>query len=469
MYERIGLMQLSSILKSQGHEIKLVIAEKIGFTGLSKLMHSYSPQIVGYSALTGEHIKLLEINKLLKKDFNFKAVFGGPHPTFFPEFINEESIDAICIGEGDISFPEFCRRIENNENYWETPNFVVNNNGNIFRNSLMPLVENLDSLPFPDRDLMYEADSDLLSEGKKLFFASRGCPYKCSYCFNNKYNEMYSGKGSIIRLHSPEYLIEEICKVKDKYSLNTIYIDDDIFPLKPISWVIKFSKLYKEKVNLPFSCNVRANLVTEESISLLRNAGLDSVWMGVECGNEEVANNILKRNIKNTKLISAANIIKKYGIKLVTQNLIGMPIRNSYKIDVETLDLNIKLKPTFAWSSILYPYPGTQVADYAKKNGFIGNIVPYLETNKRSTLFKFPKKEKRKIENLHHLFGIFVHYTFLRRFCNILCMLPLSGFYGRLFYFWYGFTLKTKIFPFQSFLSEIGKYFRLWLRFVRKR
>ena len=179
-------------------------------------MHSYSPQIVGYSALTGEHIKLLEINKLLKKDFNFKAVFGGPHPTFFPEFINEESIDAICIGEGDISFPEFCRRIENNENYWETPNFVVNNNGNIFRNSLMPLVENLDSLPFPDRDLMYEADSDLLSEGKKLFFASRGCPYKCSYCFNNKYNEMYSGKGSIIRLHSPEYLIEEICKVKDK-------------------------------------------------------------------------------------------------------------------------------------------------------------------------------------------------------------------------------------------------------------
>jgi len=72
-----------------------------------------------------------------------------------------------------------------------------------------------------------------------------------------------------------------------------------------------------------------------------------------------------------------------------------MPIHNSYKIDIETLDFNIKIKPTFAWSSILYPYPGTQVADYAKSNGFIDDTVPYLETNKHSSVLNFRKREKK--------------------------------------------------------------------------
>ena len=468
MNERIGLMYLSSNLKLLGHEVKLVLADRLGSKGLLKLFHDYSPSLVGYSAMTGEHLKLLEINIFLKENFKFISIFGGPHVTFFPNFIYEESVDAICIGEGDIALMEFCRKVENDESYWETPNFISKNNGNIFRNPLLPLVNNLDDLAFPDRDLMYEADQDLLREEKKDFFSSRGCPYHCSYCFNEKYNELYSGKGDIIRFRSPENLVEEICRVKYKYPISVAYIHDDIFLLKPKDWFASFSQLYRKRVDLPFSCNVRANLVNEEIISILKDAGLDSVWMGVECGNEIVANDILGRNLKNSQILRAVKIIQKYGIKIITQNLIGIPIRDSYKADIETLDLNIEINPTFAWSSILYPYPGTKVTYYAKKNGFVDKILPFLETNKRSTIFKYPKKEKRKIENLHKLFGIIVRFPFLRKYCHFLCALPISGFYTYLFYLWYGYNIKIKIYPFRSYMGEVGRYFRLWLRFVRK-
>jgi hypothetical protein len=84
MNERLGVMLLSSALKSSGHEVKLVLAKRIGFEKLDSLFKNYCPVIVGYSAMTGEHKSLLEINKLLKKTHRFSAVFGGPHATFFP-------------------------------------------------------------------------------------------------------------------------------------------------------------------------------------------------------------------------------------------------------------------------------------------------------------------------------------------------------------------------------------------------
>lgn len=467
MHERLGLMYLSSSLKAKNHEVKLVLVSKIGMKGLFDLMRAYSPRVVGYSAMTGEHVKLSEINKALKKEFKFLSIFGGPHPTFFQEFIQEDGVDGICLGEGDLSFVEFCNRVENNGNYWNTPNFIVKYKGTIYRNALMPLVQDLDSLPFADRELVYEAEPELLTNGGKTFSANRGCPFMCTYCFNKRYNELYP-KQVAIRNRSPENFVEEILSVKNRYPLNMVWIRDDTFTLKPYDWYVKFSKLYKEKINLPFICCVRANVVTEGTMSLLKDAGLSAVWMGIECANERIANDILKRGLSNAEIEKAAEIIKRHGIKLITQNMNGMPVTNSYAADLETLDLNIKIRPIFAWSSILYPYPNTEIAEYARKQGFMSDKESFLETNKISTIFLFPEKEKRKIENLHKLFGIIVQFPFLRRFCNFLCGLPLGRFYTALFYIWYGYSYKVRISPFRSFRKEIGRYLRLWLNFMKK-
>ena len=469
MHERLGVMQLSSILKSNGHNVKIAVLGRLGLTRLKHLVQRFKPSVIGYSAMTGEHVSLLSINRELKKEFVFTAVFGGPHGTFFPNIIKEYGCDAVCRGEGDIVFPEFCRRLEHDKEYWDTPNFVVKRGDKVYENPLIPLVADLDELPFSDRDIIYEADPSLLIEGHKMFFSGRGCPYKCSYCFNVKYNDLYKGKGSVVRYRSPEKVVEEIALVKSRYPLSVVWIDDDIFLLKPREWFDRFCSLYKKEVGLPFSCNVRANLVTEESVKLLKDAGLDSVWMGVECGDDGVSNNILQRELSTSQILTASEIFKAHKVKLSTQNLVGIPVPNSYKVDLKTLDLNIAIKPTFAWSSILYPYPDTDIERYAKKTGYLSGQPPALETNKRYSLFDFSQTgEKRKIENLHKLFGLFVEFPVLNRSRNFLCRLPLGTLYTALFYLWYGYNMKIRIFPFKSIHKEIGSYIRLWWKYVRK-
>lgn len=467
MHERLGVMYLSSALKLSGHKVKLVLVHSVGIKGLEDCIRKYSPDIIGYSVMTGEHIELVELNRYLKEQFNFIAVFGGPHATFFSKLIYEKSCDAVCRGEGDLAFPEFCRRVEKGQEYWHTPNFIVKHKGEIYTNSLMPLIEDLDSLPFPDRHLMYEADPDLEEEGPKKIISGRGCPSKCSYCFNVKYNELYEGKGKVVRYRSPGNLIGEICEIKKNFPLDIVDICDDIFSIKPKSWFEGFARLYKKEVGLPFYCNMRPNFVTEENVSLLKETGLDVVAIGVECGDEWAMNTVLNRNITIKQIKDSCRILKKYGIKIITNNLNGLPVRNSFQIDLKTLDLNIEIKPVFAWSSIVYPYPNTPIEIYARSQGFLKE-TKFLETSKRSTMFEFSPGEKRRIESLHKLFGVIVEYPFLRKFTFFLCNLPLGIFYRAIYYMWYGYCFKIRIWPFRSVRKEIGKYIRYWWKLMFK-
>lgn len=461
-------MSLSSSLKQQGHSVRLAIVDKIGIPGMMQLVEEFGPHLIGYSAMTGEYPALLNFNKKLKEYFEFISVFGGPHATFFPDIIYDSGVDAVCVGEGDIALPDFCKKVDESADFWKAPNFRVKYKQEVFKNDLLPLVEDLDTLPFPDRSIMYAADRDLLGEGRKMFLSGRGCPYHCSYCFNEKYNEIYRGKGNWVRYRSPRNIVHEITDFCKTYPVDYVWIADDNFLVKPQRWFEDFSVLYKAEVGLPFSVNVRANNVSDYVMGQLKEAGLDSVWMGVECGNQELANTILKRNLANQQILAAAKIFHKYGIKFMTENIFGLPVADPYSVDLQTLDFNLKLKPTLAIASLLYPFPGTPVRKYAIANGFLREEAGFLQTSKCSTMLEFPVKLKRRIENLQKLFPIIVRFPALRRFTDILTLLPLRPVYLLLFYFWYGYIQKFKIFAFRSLRKELGAYVRFWWSFLRK-
>ncbi len=469
MYDRMGIMSLSAVLKKDGHLTKLAYTERLGPEGLDALMKSFQPEIVAYSVTTGEHLAMLKVNSELKKGHNFFSVFGGPHPTFFPDLIEEDNVDAICIGEGDTAFSDLCGRLESKSEYWTTPNFYVMHNDQICRNPVRNLIENLDDLPFPDRDIMYEADPEHLACGNKIVNATRGCPFQCTYCFNHKYNDIYANQGAVLRHRSPEKVVEEICSMRERFPLDTFWFSDDTFLMKPKGWIERFSELYKARVGIPFLCNVRANVVNEEVMRLLKDAGLHSVWMGVECGNEDVANRILHRNLSNEQLSTAARIIKIAGIKLGTQSLSGLPVPDSYEEDLRTLDFNLNLAPTYGWASILYPYPGTWISEYAKEHGYLRQGAKLLETNKRSSMLTFSSPmEKRRIENLHKLYSLILYLPFLRRYCNFLCSLPLTRVYHIIYYLVYGYGLKIRLWPLRLSRRTLRAYISLFFRMVRK-
>lgn len=469
-YDRIGIMAISAALKEYGHEVCLLVISETRQSELRKVVRDFSPPIVGYSAMTGEHVTLLDVNLDLKKDFRFLAVFGGAHATSCPQLIEEDSIDAICIGEGDESFPDFCRRLEKGEDYWNTPNFHVKHNGKIIKNPLRPLVSDLDKLPLPDRKILYDADPNMRSVGTKSFITSRGCPYRCTYCFNKQYNEYYRGKGKVMRYLSPRRVIEEIKGVRDHYPLARTHFTGDMFLMKPPGWIEEFCKLYKKQVGFPFSIVVRANSVKEQDIAQLKDAGLKHVWMGVECGNEKVSNEVLQRGrLTNNKIITAVEILHRYGVKMITTNMMGLPVSNAFEVDLETLDLNIKIRPTFASYGLLYPYPGTDIATYSRKSGHLQGTQTFLESNKRTSILTFSSPMgKRKIENLQKLAGIIVRFPILRPAARYLSTLPLSGLYRILFYLWLGYCMKVKLDTMTSIRKEFPIFAGQFRRLLNK-
>lgn len=468
MIERLAVTYLSAALKAAGHKVRLAVLGPLPAEAFPDLVADFAPSVIGYSAMTGEHTALLELNRALKKSARFLAVLGGPHATFRQDVLAEEGLDAICVGEGDGVFPEFCRRVEAGEAWWLTSTFHAKHAGQVFKNPLAPFVD-MTELPPPDRAILYEVHPKLAGLGIKAFIAGRGCPYRCSYCFNAKFNEDYKGLGKVMRARSPSQVVDEIAQVRDRAGVELVAFWDDVFTVKPKGWVEDFCRHYKERIGLPFYANLRANSVNDEAIALLAKAGLAFVWMGVECGNERIANDLLERNLSNERVVAAARVLQRHGVGIATQNLIGLPVPDPYATDLETLDLNIQINPTFAWSSILYPYPGTPIEAYARSKGFLDEDAAYMETNKRTTMLKFEGAlVRRRIENLHKLFGLIVRFPWLRPYSTFLCNLPLGGFYRALFYAWYGISLKFRLNRSRSVWREVPYLLGIFWRMVVK-
>ena len=471
MYERLGIMTLSSVLKKKGHEVSLTLTEELSEEDIVKNVKTYKPHILAYSVMTGEHVYHIELNQMVRSHYNDAlSVFGGPHPTYCPEMIEKDYVDAICRGEGEMYFTQLVEKLEQGQDFYDTKNFwFKKKDGSIIKNKIGSLIETLDNDPPPDRKLMYDADKALKARSTKMFMATRGCPYQCTYCFNHAYNALTKGKGEMIRSRSVDSMLNEIQEVKDNYFMDRVHIEDDIFLLKPKGWLEEFAEKFPKKIGLPLFVNVRPETINEKTGFLLNKMNCTHVCMGIECGNNEVARKVLKRNTTNERIIESVKILKKNNVKVMTQNLIGLPVPNPVEVDYNTLDFNIKLKPYYAWSSILYPYPGTEIGSLATKIGFFDNDFEKTTiSNKSSSNLKFKdEKEKMKVNNFHKLFSIIVQFPFLRPFTNFLISLPLSFVYTWIYFAFYGYKLLVQA-TLKGFLYTIGHYLKFYLKYVSR-
>ena len=463
VYEPFGIMQLSSILKEAGHNVDLVNAEYQNVVDYAK---TFKPDIFAYSTSTA-HVKFyIDTNKILKKHFpDTYSIFGGAHPTFYPEIIEEEGIDAICIGEGDRPFAQFLDSF-GSPGMFKTPNFWIKENGTIHKNDISPLIEDLDSLPFLDTDIIYAKDKYFQRTTLRNFMASRGCPYNCTYCFNHVYKELYKNKGRYLRTKSPDYFIEEIQRVRRKYPLKFIKFADDIFILNR-EWLREFAPKYASSINLPYHCWTRANHIDDETCRLLKESGCVSTNFAIESGNETLRNQVLGRNMSDETIINAANCLRKYGIIYGTHNMIGIPgetIQDIYK----TVALNIKVKSSCAWVSLFQPYPKLKLSDYAINKGYFdGNYNLLPDSDHITTPLNFKPDEKKKIVNLHRFFALLVEYPFLRKPINFLIQLPPNKLFWIFHTLFYSLTVKRRLYKkYHVSLREAVRSFKQFLKHV---
>lgn len=398
-FEYLGVMYISSMLKKHGHTVEMFIVGKDEDKAIGEIA-SFKPDLVGFPCTTGVHRWALKFAGKMKEKASCKVIFGGAHATYFPEVINESAVDIICRSEGEYAVLDIAEKMDRGADLTDTLNCWFKANGKIIKNDQRPLIENLDELPFPDRDL-YISKYPFLKRSQKAFLGGRGCPFDCTFCFNHALIKLYKGKGKVVRYRSVDSLIAEIKEVREKYGLRTVYMQDDTFILNK-KWVTEFAEKYKKEVGLPFVCLIRADLADESMIKKLSEAGCKNVFFGVEAGSEDLRNSLLKKKVTDEEIRNVAALLKKYGMKCRTYNMLGLPgetLEDAFK----TVSINAEIETDYPWCALFHPFPGTELAEYAKEKGLLDASVDTANPSFfKDSIIK--SEHKRELVNLQKLF-----------------------------------------------------------------
>lgn len=440
----LGVAYLSAALKKAGHTTKLLCPWKFNTGEISNKIEKFKPEIVAFSTVSDQFELAKKIISFIHNKYSLPIVLGGTHPTVAPEeCINVEGIRGICIGEGDEAIVEFVDLFQKKKNYLKTKNFWFKEKKAIIKNKIRPLIQNLDSLPFPDRDLFseYISISDVIVE----FMASRGCPFQCSYCVN-KVLQGYYGLAGFVRYRSVNNLLKEIKEVLTKYrqthsgqSPKTITFHDDTFTLNK-KWLEEFSDKYEKEIKQPYAVNGRVETINDGVILLLKKSGCVELKIGLESGNERIRREMLGRPMSNKQIINAFNLCRKYGLLTSSFNMIGIPGESEKEIK-DTINLNRKIKPSVVGVSIFRPYPGTKLYNICKENGWISNrkAVSFFEG---VSVLDLPTITHEKISYYYKIFQPSIYRPTAVPFIKLLIFMRL-----------YDSLLKLRLFT-KSFMVE---------------
>jgi len=369
--EPMGALQLSSILKRRGHQTDIAaIKDKDVLNHIA----AFQPQAVACSVMTSEAARFHGILEDIRRRFpQLTLIAGGPHPTYYPKIMDTWPLDALVVGEGDLVIAPLLENLREGKSIRS----LMNVHTKEFKNPQGSLVQRLDDLPFADRELL-ALKEPFKYIPMKSFFATRGCPYSCSYCFNSAFNSMHANKGKIMRRRSVESLIREIEDVKARYRMDFLRFGDDTFVMKYDAWVEEFVDKYRKRIGVPFYFLIHPNLAEERLVKALKEAGCYSIMMGIESGNEQVRRKVLGRNVSDATIKEAFRLYRKYDIKVFSNTILALP-DTGLKEDLESLEFTLDCRPYYSGFTVFTPFPGTVLGEYVREKGYVSGLDAFSE------------------------------------------------------------------------------------------
>ncbi len=327
------------------------------------------PDLVGITGTTFTIIDTILLSKAVKRAYpDVPVVLGGPHVNIFPEeTIKLPSIDYLVLGEGEIPFTALLRYIDNRKKHKKIQGLVYKEKNKVINTGTRPLIDNLDSIPFPARHLTpYKKYSSLISKRSPIttMMTSRGCPYNCLFC-----DRPHLGK--LFRARSAENVVGEMEECVDM-GINELLIYDDTFTIDR-QRVIDVCNLIKER-NLEIGWDIRArvNTVDKDLLLKLKSAGCERIHYGVESGNQEILN-VLRKAITLEQVKNAFKWTKEADIETLAYFMIGSP-RETKKEILQTIDFAKELNPDYVHFSVTTPFPATDLYYMGLNEGRFGDF-----------------------------------------------------------------------------------------------
>ncbi len=450
-YELHGLEALAGELKRAGHQTRLIIPffEKSPLAKIAK----FQPDLVGFPVVSVEREPALAWAKAVKGRLQTLTIFGGVDPTFFPEIIHNQSVDLVLRGEGEQAMVRLAEALSRKEDYTGIENLWARQGVRIFENPVGPLVENLDRLAVPDKELYFSRYPYFRDYPIKFFMASRGCPFACSYCANLGLRKIYPNRDCYLRFKSADYLLEEIKGVISRAPGRTIGFNDDLFSYDQ-EWLEKFLPRYRREIGIPFFCTGRIDQITEEKARLLKEGGCYVLFYGLESADAFDREKILNRKMSDAQIERGVEVLHQAGIQLQSYNMLNYPGDTLAK-GLKTLSYNRKLKNEFAVGSLFQPFPGARLTEQMEQEGRLKK--PGHPSGKDLSYFAFSpfrQPDTDRLENLHKLFLLGFHSGLWEKLIPWLVKLPKNPLFDIIFLF--------------SFAVDYGRVHRLkWREIVR--
>lgn len=375
-----GLASMSALLKRAGHQTALIdLTEPMDPDDFKAQVRAFSADMVAFSIVTNQWRTASQYAGYVRDISKTPIVCGGYHPTLVPEQVVENpNFNWVIRGEGEEPLFDLVEALDHDRspdgiaNVWGGPNKV--------KNPLRPPIPNLDVLPLLDWDI-FDNDAILPKCGCVVELClGRGCPMSCTYCCNPQWNELYRGKGKVVRKFSVPRAIAELKVAADKFKPKGFFFYDEVFTVYK-EWVREFCDQYKREIDLPFQVQFRVDLVDDEIMEMLKYAGCAGILAGVEVGNEAYRRQYLNRNMSNDVIRKVFRKADELGIATFSFVMFGLP-KETPRLIRETIRFAKELHPDHIQSTIYYPFPKTPLAELAEQAGFMsGQELPSAMTD----------------------------------------------------------------------------------------
>jgi len=407
-HEFEGVKALSATLKQAGHRTDCFItSEERDFV---RSVRDFEPDVIGLYATTGQETWAYPYIEQWKKELShLKVVMGGPHPSFDIDVLaDEEYIDATIKGEAEHAMLDLVEAWEGNHSIESIPNVACMKDGRPFQNPIRPIIQDLDTLPFPDVDIFYKYPF-LRNKRVLQVHASRGCQNNCTYCtvplmkkewVSDRKREKFN------RTKSVDYLCEEMNDILARYpNFRMVNFGDAALNMYR-GWLDEFAEKWPKRVGLPFASNVNINYLNEDDVVNLKRAGCVSVQFGLESGSESVRLNVYKKGYTDDHVDRIPRLFKKHKITFRTNNMMGSPAETLDDM-FETARVNRRIKPNGCTVLIYRPFKSTVLGreDFEQDRVDVGkDIGPSLHHDSQ-----LKRDDVREVVNLQKLFNLAVY------------------------------------------------------------
>lgn len=267
----LNLMYLGASLEKESFSVKIIDDDlkRWGFEKVANIIEKLNPFIVGITATTATIKNSLEYIKSIKRIVpDVLTVIGGPHPTFLPvETLKSlKELDVVVMGEGEETIKKLAEKYEKKDKKGleDVRGIAYQDQSKIIVNKPRPLIEDLDSLPFPARHLIPFKEYETSKNRQAHIITSRGCVYSCEYCSSS----LIMGKR--FRARTPENVVDEIEELYEKYKIGEIGFIDDTFVLNRRRAQAIADEIKKRSLDIIWSTSSRVNTIDRQLLSNLK-------------------------------------------------------------------------------------------------------------------------------------------------------------------------------------------------------